>query len=146
MKNGPYTLCIAPDNYPGKKYRGRYVYEHHLKWWVKTQRLIPKGFVIHHKNGDHRDNRIKNLQLMSEKDHRKIHSELKRKFALTKTKCTMCRKLFEILKGRLKVRLRVNKRGIFCTKICADNYERIVGKCRNRSRTGLLIRRIERCL
>ena len=29
MKSGNYILIKAPDNYPGKKYRGKYCYEHH---------------------------------------------------------------------------------------------------------------------
>ena len=35
---------------------------------------IPKGFVIHHKNGNPKDNCILNLQLMRDKDHRLHHS------------------------------------------------------------------------
>jgi hypothetical protein len=30
VRNGKYTLVVAPAEYPGMRYRGRYVYEHHL--------------------------------------------------------------------------------------------------------------------
>lgn len=33
VKNGPYELVIAPEEYPGKKYRGRYAYEHRVNYW-----------------------------------------------------------------------------------------------------------------
>ena len=33
MKNGDYILVKAPTNYPGKKYRNKYCYEHHLVYW-----------------------------------------------------------------------------------------------------------------
>ena len=36
---------------------------------------IPKGYVIHHKNGDKSDNCILNLQLLSEHSHRMLHSK-----------------------------------------------------------------------
>lgn len=37
MKNGDYILVIAPDWYRGKRYRGKYCYEHHL---VKENNII----------------------------------------------------------------------------------------------------------
>lgn len=36
MRCGPYILIIPPPEYPGKKYRGRYAYEHHVVWWENT--------------------------------------------------------------------------------------------------------------
>lgn len=72
MKNGPYELVIAPNNYDLKKYRGRYCYEHHLVWF-ENKSTIPKGYVIHHKNGNHRDNNIENLELLTIKDHKQWH-------------------------------------------------------------------------
>jgi len=43
MKNGPYEMVIAPEEYPGRRYRNRYVYEHQLVWWKNTGKLVPKG-------------------------------------------------------------------------------------------------------
>lgn len=73
MKNGPYELVIAPENYPGKKYRDRYVYEHHLVWWQNTGTLVPVDMVIHHKNEQKRDNSFSNLELMSKSKHSADH-------------------------------------------------------------------------
>lgn len=61
MRNGPYEMVVAPAGYPGKKYRGRYVYEHQLVWWKKTGKLVPLGFVLHHKNEHKRHNVFSNL-------------------------------------------------------------------------------------
>lgn len=76
MKNGKYILVVAPTNYPGKKYRGKYCYEHHLVYW-KHYNIIPvTGEVVHHINENTTDNRIENLVLISKKDHDNKHSNL----------------------------------------------------------------------
>ena len=75
MKNGPYELVVAPDGYPGKRYRGRYVYEHVLVWWANTGELPSPGKVVHHKNGKQRDNRFRNLELKTRAIHTREHSE-----------------------------------------------------------------------
>lgn len=76
MRNGPYELVIAPAEYPGKKYRDRYVYEHHLVWWKATGE-VPDYQVgnIHHKNGDKRDNRVENLERISRSRHSVLHAK-----------------------------------------------------------------------
>jgi hypothetical protein len=79
VKNGPYELVIAPLDYPGKKYRDRYCYEHTLVYWKQTGLIPTEGFVIHHKNGNKRDNRFKNLEMISISKHNSEHGKDRRK-------------------------------------------------------------------
>ena len=74
MRNGPYELVVAPPGYPGMKYRGRYAYEHIVVFWRRTGRMPHPGYVVHHKNGDHRDNRWENLEEMLMRDHTCLHA------------------------------------------------------------------------
>jgi len=78
MKNGNYELIIAPDDWPGKKYREKYCLEHHYVYWKNTGILCEKGFIIHHKNCDRFDNRFENLELLSNRQH-SINHALERK-------------------------------------------------------------------
>jgi HNH endonuclease/NUMOD3 motif len=52
------------------------------KGWMPLQRFkieeatgkpVPKGMIVHHKNGNHYDNRIENLQVVTPAEHNKIH-------------------------------------------------------------------------
>lgn len=47
----------------------RHIMEQHLK------RELITGEVVHHINGDILDNRIENLQLMTDSEHRSLHSK-----------------------------------------------------------------------
>ena len=46
---------------------------HRLIWEDFWGTEVPKGYVIHHKNDNKLDNCILNLQLMRDKDHRRLH-------------------------------------------------------------------------
>ena len=101
MKNGPYILIIAPENYPGKKYRARYAYEHHVVFWENTGQLCKEGHVIHHKNEDKHDNRWGNLEEISKADHASTHHKgninpqvhgTYHSYQIWKCRCVECRK------------------------------------------------------
>lgn len=75
MKNGKYTLIVAPNGYPGKHYRGRYSYEHTVEFWKKEKRLPLAGHVVHHINGLYTDNSWDNLEEMLRSDHSLHHKQ-----------------------------------------------------------------------
>lgn len=49
----------------------------HRKVWEENFGEIPEGMVIHHKNGNKKDNRINNLKIVTRSEHRLIHLQKK---------------------------------------------------------------------
>ena len=46
---------------------------HVVIWELYYNKVVPKGYIIHHMNGDKLDNRIQNLQCISRSTHSKYH-------------------------------------------------------------------------
>lgn len=119
MRNGPYELIVAPVDYPGRRYRGRYCYEHHLVFWRAYGKLPGRGEVIHHRNENKRDNRPENLELKAVGDHNREHNVLPR-VPLT---CTSCRNVFERLtESQVAWKLDMGQRDFYCNRRCAGRH------------------------
>ena len=58
---------------------GSTIDEHRLVW-ERAYGPIPKGGVIHHRNGDGRDNKLENLKLVSRKGHFLEHPEVEERW------------------------------------------------------------------
>lgn len=91
MRNGNYILVKAPAEYPGKKYRGRYCYEHHLVFWQNTKMIPLPGYIIHHLNHNRHDNRFENLEMIHLASHNTIHNTKNRRIPLV---CSYCKSPF----------------------------------------------------
>lgn len=89
LKNGKYELIIPPPDYPGKRYRGRYAYEHHVVWWQSTGELLRPGEVIHHKNDQKRENIHENLERQTRVYHSTLHGK-RQIVAMTELICAEC--------------------------------------------------------
>lgn len=120
MKNGDYVLVIAPDNYPGKKYRGRYCFEHHLVYWQEHGITPGDGEVIHHKNGNKRDNSIENLKLESKIEHNRNHT-LSRGKTYVRLKCPNCGKIF--IREKKQTHLVKQTHYTCCNRHCSKQFQ-----------------------
>jgi len=117
MKNGDYILVIAPSDYPGKIYRNKYCYEHHLVYWQNYHVVPSENEVIHHIDGNKQNNNIDNLQLTSREKHSAHHGENKtRKMVLLR--CPTCEKLFQLEKRQSF--LQKNSIASYCSRECAN--------------------------
>lgn len=58
---------------------GKQVLEHRVIW-ERAHGPVPKGYEIHHINGDGRDNRLENLALLTTSEHRSLHANARANF------------------------------------------------------------------
>lgn len=120
MKNGPYELILAPDTFPGKKYRGKYAYEHTVVYWRHTGIVPAQDEIIHHMNENRRDNRIENLQLMSREIHSSDH--VKERIPRIELTCAHCSKVFKRCKSRSHLAPYTTSKNSFCSRKCIGLY------------------------
>lgn len=110
-----YKKVVAPADYPGTIYKGRYCLEHILVYWQTTGILPGFNEIIHHIDEDKRNNKFSNLQLMTRSEHTKLHAKPK---TMVKVQCHHCGKTFERQKRKV-----VNKKQ-FCNRTCLHSYQR----------------------
>lgn len=123
MRNGPYELVIAPPDYPGKKYRGRYCYEHHLVWWRRTGEILAPGWLLHHLDENKRNNAFDNLEKKTIPAHTAEHSRDRAPDPIRIT-CGTCSKAFEIPPNKYRTRMKTSKSGkLFCSHSCGASYQ-----------------------
>jgi len=69
----------------------------HVYIWEKTNGLKPKGYHIHHIDGNKKNYKINNLILITHSDHRKLHAGwIKENEIWIKKPCNECNKLLPL--------------------------------------------------
>jgi hypothetical protein len=72
---------------------GRYQYQHRLVMEAHLGRPLDRREIVHHVNGDKHDNRVENLEIMSQSEHRALHGGAKGpRPHLWKRRCAWCGK------------------------------------------------------
>lgn len=109
------TGTISKSGYRILTIRNKREYEHRLIW-EKYYGEIPKGFHIHHKNGNKLDNRIENLELISNSEHQKIHSK-NNKLGLDRTGIEPTNKTPKEIRNKIK---ELRQTGMYLKDICIE--------------------------
>ena len=68
------TLIYRPDH-PYPSWCGTHVYRYRLVVEEALGRYLSPSEIVHHINGDHTDDRLENLQIMTQADHAALHAQ-----------------------------------------------------------------------
>jgi len=91
--------------------RGR-VLEHRYVMGKSLGRDLEKTEIVHHKDGNRRNNVINNLELMNNGSHTTLHHPK----TAVKTFCSKCGEIIERTKGKINGKL------TFCSRSCSSSY------------------------
>jgi hypothetical protein len=124
MRNGDYILILAPTDYPGIRYRGKYCYEHKYIAWKKYGRLPEQNEEVHHKNGDKFDNNPDNLEYITSWNHKKLHGE-ERVVEQIHLICPTCGKSFDAKPSNYRWQVK-HGQILHCSRSCSviDQHRR----------------------
>ena len=120
VSKGDYNYAVVKDH-PNATKNG-YVLQHRIVMENHLNRLLNSNEVVHHKNENKKDNRIENLEVLSEKGHKQHHATIGR--TLVELKCPFCSKIF----FREKRNTFISKNGNFtaCSRSCSGKFSRLI--------------------
>ena len=109
IKKGDYLYGLVPDH--PKATKNGYVLIHRIVAENKIGRPLKVGEIVHHKNGNKKDNRPENLEVMLGTDHNRMHAATGQ--TLYKHICEDCGLIFSTRKPEQR----------FCSYACHGRYE-----------------------
>ncbi len=89
-----YALVFAPDH-PNAMYHG-FVYEHRLVFEKQIGRFLLRSEKLHHKDDNRLNNHPDNLELVSEKDHQRLHAGWKKINGEWWRTCGKCKQFLKV--------------------------------------------------
>jgi hypothetical protein len=113
VKKGDYLYAVVPDH--PKANKNKYVLYHRVLVENSIGRLLTNDEIVHHIDEDKTNNDLDNLQILSRKDHAKLHAKIGR--AYVQLQCVHCGIIFEREKRNVK------GKGL-CSRSCNAKYNR----------------------
>lgn len=117
VSKGDYNYAIV-SNHPCAIKHG-YVLEHRVIIENHLNRILESHEVVHHINGNKKDNRIENLQVLSNEEHSCLHS-LERLRLIDVYRCPNCYNIFERYNNQSSRSKKA--KASFCSRSCNGKF------------------------
>ena len=108
------------NTYKRTTYKGKPIDEHRKVMEMYLGRKLESWEIVHHINKNKRDNRIENLQLMTQQEHNRLHKEKLPKLKI----CIECGRNFE-------PPIKHRKRNNICSKECWVEHQKKISALKN---------------
>ena len=120
VSKGDYNYAVVKDHPYANSYG--YVLEHRVVVEISLGRILNPDEVVHHKNGNKKDNRLENLEIMDAISHSSLHS-LEKGVSLVRLKCPECCAVF--VRPKRQTFLVKKKNSFTCCSIsCRGKFSR----------------------
>jgi hypothetical protein len=121
IKKGDYNYVLLPEH-PNATNNG-YVLEHRVVMEKHLNRLLNSKEVVHHKNGNKKQNGVANLEILDKVEHTKNHQK-HRTTSMIKLQCPSCKKEFDRRKGQ--THLQKPQTWTACSRSCRGKFSRLI--------------------
>lgn len=122
VSKGDYNYAVVPEHPKATEYG--YVLEHRIVAENHLGRMLKDNEIVHHINGNKKDNRIENLEVLDSKEHNRMHSTKGRKMLLLK--CPWCGKTFSLEKRASYLVKPQKYKCHCCSKECRGRFYKYV--------------------
>lgn len=120
IRKGDYLYALVPDH--PRSTKNGYVLYHRIVMENHLGRLLTTKEVVHHLNGDKHDNRIENLQVLSNEEHGRLHHQSNLS-TLVRLKCPNCKKVFVRRLGLTHLTPSKKTKTTFCSRSCSSRFK-----------------------
>lgn len=127
----PDGLHVTAKGYLRGNFNGRLRLAH-VVIWEKAHGPVPPGHLVHHKNEDKQDNRLRNLQAVTFTYHKRIHSGCELRGGAWWKPCSVCGEMKPITTEHWYI----SREGWPLYGRCRPCHIRIVVEAKRRRRAG----------